>query len=156
MELPVPVPLASRIHVVIRVTESSMTIAISCYTILIPGGKGLYQWRDKFRPSVGEWFFLTESGNDSDTDALGTKLDCPFRDGSCIGAECKFWISLVDDNENTVGGDCVYIRSFVRTLQAQERLERQISSITCCAVLLALVVWLMIASRFTIPIMPIL
>ncbi|MCK4740635.1 MAG: hypothetical protein KAT22_03760 [Candidatus Thorarchaeota archaeon] len=99
---------------------------------------------------------MTESGNDSDTDALGTKLDCPFRDGSCIGAECKFWISLVDDSENTVGGDCVYIRSFVRTLQAQERLERQISSITCCAVLLVLFVWLMIASRVIIPIMPLL
>jgi len=154
MELPVPVPPASRIHVVIRVTESSRTITISRHTILIPGGKGLYRWRDKFRPSIGEWFFLTESGNDSDSDALGTKLDCPFRDGSCIGEECKFWIFLVDDNENTVGGDCVYIRSFVRTLQAHESLERQVSSIACCAVLLALVlfVWLMIAFRFTIPI----
>lgn len=38
----VPVPPASRIYVVIRVTESSRTIAASYYTILIPGGKGLY------------------------------------------------------------------------------------------------------------------
>lgn len=146
MELPVPVPPASRIHVVIRVTESSRRIAINCYAILILDGKGLYRWRDKFRPSIGEWLFLTESGNGSDSEALEHKLDCPFRDGSCIGAECKFWISLVDDNENIVGGDCVYIRNFVRTLQAQERLERQVSPISCCAVIVVLMLfmWLII------------
>jgi hypothetical protein len=141
MELSVPVPPASRIYVVIRVTESSRTIAISRHTILTDGGKGLYRWGNKFQPSVGKWFFLTESGNDSDSDALGAKLDCPFRDGICIGEECKFWISLVDDNENTVGGDCVYIRSFVRTLQAQERLERQLSPITYCAILVAIILF---------------
>lgn len=52
----------------------------------------------------------------------------------------------MDDNENIVGGDCVYIRSFVRTLQAQERLEGQVSPIACCAVIVVLMlfVWLII------------
>ncbi len=108
--------------------------------------------------SIGERYLLTVAGNGSESEALKHKLDCPFRNGICIGEECKFWIPQVDDSGKTVGGDCVYIRSFVRTLQAHERLERQVSYIACCAVLLALVlfVWLMIAFRVTIPIMPVL
>ncbi|MGY5861811.1 MAG: hypothetical protein RTU09_05515 [Candidatus Thorarchaeota archaeon] len=101
---------------------------------------------------------MTEAENGSESEALGSKLDCPFRDGNCIGEKCKFWIPQVDDSGTTVGGDCVYIRDFVRTLQGFERLERQIYPIACCAVMLALLLFALLvgALRVTIPIMPIL